>query len=66
MDFSKSPVGGPGDVQVKFGMSIDSHWKMCVLVQTAVSYTLGKYVNFYVTYIRPYTCYVRIYAWPHK
>ena len=32
-------------VQVKSGMSIDSHLESCVLVQTASPYSPGKYVN---------------------
>ena len=32
-------------VQVKSGMSIDSHRESCVLVQTASPYSPGKYVN---------------------
>ena len=32
-------------VQVKSGMSIDSHPESCVLVQTASPYSPGKYVN---------------------
>ena len=32
-------------VQVKFGMSIDSHPESCVLVRTASPYSPGKYVN---------------------
>ena len=32
-------------VQVKSGMSIDSHLDSCVLVQTASPYSSGKYVN---------------------
>ena len=32
-------------VQVKSGMSIDSHLERCLLVQTAELYSPGKYVN---------------------
>ena len=34
-----------GTVQVKSGMSIDSHLERCVLVQKAELYSPGKYVN---------------------
>ena len=47
-------------VQVKSGMSIDSHPESCVLVQTASPYSPGKYVNWNLSFIngespvRPY------------
>ena len=34
-----------GAVQVKSGMSIDSHLERCLLVQTAELYIPRKYVN---------------------
>ena len=37
-------------VQVKSGMSIDSHLESCVLVQTASQYSPGKYVNWYLSF----------------
>ena len=37
--------GRTGTVQVKSGMSIDSHLERCLLVQTAELYSPGKYVN---------------------
>ena len=37
-------------VQVKSGMSIDSHPESCVLVQTASPYSLGKYVNWNLSF----------------
>ena len=32
-------------VQIRSGMSIDSHTESCVLVKTASPYSPGKYVN---------------------
>ena len=37
-------------VQVKTGMSIDSHPESCVLVQTASPYSPGKYVNWNLSF----------------
>ena len=37
-------------VQVKCGMSIDSHPESCVLVQTASPYSPGKYVNWNLSF----------------
>ena len=37
-------------VQVKSGMSIDSHLESCVLVQTASPYSPGKYVNWNLSF----------------
>ena len=37
-------------VQVKSGMSIDSHPESCVLVQTASPYSPGKYVNWSLSF----------------
>ena len=37
-------------VQVKSGMSIDSHPESCVLVQTASPYCPGKYVNWNLSF----------------
>ena len=37
-------------VQVKSGMSVDSHRDSCVLVQTASPYSLGKYVNWNLSF----------------
>ena len=37
-------------VQVKSGMSIDSHLESCVLVKTASLYTPGKYVNWNLSF----------------
>ena len=37
-------------VQVKSGMSIDSHPETCVLVQTASPYSPGKYVNWNLSF----------------
>ena len=37
-------------VQVKSGMSIDSHPVSCVLVQTASPYSPGKYVNWNLSF----------------
>ena len=42
----QSPLcGRTRTVQVKSGMSIDSHLERCVLFQTASLYSPGKYVN---------------------
>ena len=38
-------------VQVKSGVSIDSHPESCVLVQTASPYSPGKYVNRNLSFI---------------
>ena len=39
-----------GTVQVKSGMSIDSHLERCLLVQTAELYSPGKYVNWNLSF----------------
>ena len=38
-------------VQVKSGMSIDSHLERCLLVQTAELYSPGKYVNWNLSFV---------------
>ena len=43
--FQSDLSGRTGTVQVKSGMSIDSHLERCLLVQTAELYSPGKYVN---------------------
>ena len=45
MNFQSDLYGRTGTVQVKSGMSIDSHLERCLLVQTAELYSPGKYVN---------------------
>ena len=42
--------GRTGTVQVKSGMSIDSHLERCLLVQTAELYSPGKYVNWNLSF----------------
>ena len=44
-NFQSDLSGRTGTVQVKSGMSIDSHLERCLLVQTAELYSPGKYVN---------------------
>ena len=44
-NFQSDLSGRTGTVQVKSGMSIDSHPERCLLVQTAELYSPGKYVN---------------------
>ena len=44
-NFQSDLYGRTGTVQVKSGMSIDSHLERCHLVQTAEQYSPGKYVN---------------------
>ena len=44
-------------VQVKSGMSIDSHPESCVLVQTASPYSPGKYVNWNLSFSMEILCY---------
>ena len=44
-EFQSDLYGRTGTVQVKSGMSIDSHLERCLLVQTAELYSPGKYVN---------------------
>ena len=44
-NFQSDLYGRTGTVQVKSGMSIDSHLERCLLVQTAELYSPGKYVN---------------------
>ena len=44
-NFQSELSGRTGTVQVKSGMSIDSHLERCLLVQTAELYSPGKYVN---------------------
>ena len=49
---SRSPVHvRTRTVQVKSGMSIDSHPESYVLVQTASPYSPGKYVNWNLSFI---------------
>ena len=42
-NFQSDLSGRTGSVQVKSGMSIDSHLERCLLVQTAELYSPGKY-----------------------
>ena len=42
-NFQSDLYGRTGTVQVKSGMSIDSHLERCLLVQTAELYSPGKY-----------------------
>ena len=44
-NFQSDLSGRTVSVQVKSGMSIDSHLERCLLVQTAELYSPGKYVN---------------------
>ena len=44
-NFQSDLYGRTRTVQVKSGMSIDSHLERCLLVQTAELYSPGKYVN---------------------
>ena len=44
-NFQSDLSGRTGTVQVKSGMSIDSHLERCLLVRTAELYSAGKYVN---------------------
>ena len=43
-------------VQVKSGMSIDSHPESCVLVKTASLYSPGKYVNWNLSFFNGDPC----------
>ena len=43
--------GRTGTVQVKSGMSIDSHLERCLLVQTAELYSPGKYANWNLSFV---------------
>ena len=47
---SRSLYGRTRTVQVKSGMSIDSHPESYVLVQTASPYSPGKYVNWNLSF----------------
>ena len=49
-NFQSDLYGRTGTVQVKSGMSIDSHLERCLLVQTAELYSPGKYVNWYLSF----------------
>ena len=44
-NFQSDLSGRTGTVQVKSGMSIDSHLERCLLIQTAELHSPGKYVN---------------------
>ena len=50
-NFQSDLYGRTGTVQVKSGMSIDSHLERCLLVQTAELYSPGKYVNLKFEYL---------------
>ena len=49
-NFQSDLSGRTGTVQVKSGMSIDSHLERCLLVLTAELYSLGKYVNWNLSF----------------
>ena len=49
-NFQSDLSGRTGTVQVKSGMSIDSHIERCLLVQTAELYSPGKYVNWNLSF----------------
>ena len=49
-NFQSNLSGRTGTVQVKSGMSIDSHLERCLLVQTAELYSPGKYVNWNLSF----------------
>ena len=49
-NFQSDLYGRTGTVQVKSGMSIDSHLERCLLVQTAELYSPGKYVNWNLSF----------------
>ena len=49
-NFQGHLYGRTRTVQVKSGMSIDSHPESCVLVQTASPYSPGKYVNWNLSF----------------
>ena len=44
-NFQSDLYGRTGTVQVKSGMSIDSHLEKCLLVRTTELYIPGKYAN---------------------
>ena len=52
-NFQSDLSGRTGTVQVKSGMSIDSHLERCLLVQTAELYSPGKYVNWNLSNGKP-------------
>ena len=49
-NFQSNLSGRTGTVQVKSGMSIDSHLERCLLVLTAELYSPGKYVNWNLSF----------------
>ena len=49
-NFQSDLYGRTRTVQVKSGMSIDSHLERCLLVQTAELYSLVKYVNWNLSF----------------
>ena len=51
-NFQSDLYGRTGTVQVKSGMSIDSHLERCLLVQTAELYSPGKYVNWNLRFFK--------------
>ena len=51
-NFQSDLSGRTGTVQVKSGMSIDSHLERCLLVQTAELYSPGKYVNWNLSFFQ--------------
>ena len=53
-NFQSDLYGRTGTVQVKSGMSIDSHLERCLLVQTAELYSPGKYVNWNLSFFNEF------------
>ena len=49
-NFQSDLCGRTRTVQVKSGMSIDSHLERCLLVQSAELYSPGKYVNWNLSF----------------
>ena len=65
-NFQSDLSGRTGTVQVKSGMSIDSHLERCLLVQTAELYSPGKYVNWNLSFCmgNSYNSYGEFSKWP--
>ena len=61
-NFQSDLYGRTGTVQVKSGMSIDSHLERCLLVQTAELYSPGKYVNWNLSFFVWEIAYVHSYG----
>ena len=56
-NFQSDLYGRTGTVQVKSGMSIDSHLERCLLVQTAELYSPGSMLHWNLSFLHSYYSY---------